>query len=361
MSDKLNARFKVSYSGFSLDIDLSLPGKGITALFGQSGSGKTTILRCMAGLETAQDAYISVNGEVWQDDVRGIYLPTHKRSLGYVFQEASLFPHLSVHSNLEYGRSRVATKPDKAAFEQAIELLGIGHLMDRLPNRLSGGESQRVAIARALLTEPRLLLMDEPLAALDVKRKEEILPYIERVQAALAIPILYVSHHPDEVMRLADHLVLLEGGGVKASGRVFDLLGQIDLPNAMYEDASSLIEATVGGHDDDYHLTRMDYLGGSFHIIKRGLPIGQSVNLKIYARDVSLSLNMPENSTILNHLPATISEIADTRNPAIAMVRLNTGGAPLLAHITKRSLDTLGLSVGRSVYAQIKSVAVLTS
>lgn len=361
MNNELHAKFKLNYSGFSLDVDLALPGKGITALFGQSGSGKTTILRCLAGLESAQDAYVNVNGEVWQDDARGIYLPTHKRSLGYVFQEASLFPHLSVHSNLEYGRKRLSTKPDQAAFEQAIELLGIGHLMDRLPDRLSGGESQRVAIARALLTAPRLLLMDEPLAALDVKRKEEILPYIERMQAALAIPILYVSHHTDEVMRLASHLVLLESGRVKASGRVFDLLGQIDLPTAMFEDASSLIEANVGKHDDDYHLTRMDFQGGSFQIIKRNFPIGQKVSLKIYARDVSLSLGIPQDTTILNHLPATVSEMADTRNPAVVMVRLDTGGAPLLAHITKRSWDALGLKLGSKVYAQIKSVAVLTS
>ena len=360
MSNMLQAQFKIEYGGFGLDIDLTLPGKGITALFGQSGSGKTTILRCVAGLEKARDAYISVNGEVWQDDAQGIYLPTHKRALGYVFQEASLFPHLSVRSNLDYGRKRAGKRTDDAALDQAVELLGIGHLMDRLPGKLSGGESQRVAIARALLTEPKLLLMDEPLAALDIKRKEEILPYIERIQSTLAIPILYVSHHPDEVMRLADHLVLLERGQVKASGRVFELLGQINLPNAMYEDASTLLEATVGAHDDRYHLTRIDFDGGTFRIIKRNLPIGQTIHLKIYARDVSLSLSIPNDSTILNHLPATVIEIADTRNPAVMMVRLDTGAAPLLAHITKRSWDALNLSVGSKVYAQIKSVAVQT-
>ena len=360
MNDTLRACFKVSHPGFSLDVDLHLPGKGITALFGQSGSGKTTVLRCMAGLESTKETCISVNGNVWQDDANGTCLPTHKRSLGYVFQEPSLFPHLSVRSNLEYGRKRTHNNPDKVSFEQAVELLGIGPLMERMPIKLSGGESQRVAIARALLTSPKLLLMDEPLAALDTKRKEEILPYIERLQTTLAIPILYVSHHPDEVMRLADHLVLLEGGKVKASGRVFELLGQIDLPNAMYEDASSLIEATVGAHDDNYHLTRMDYEGGIFQVIKRNLPIGQTVNLKIYARDVSLSLKIPDSSTILNHLPGIVSEMVDTRNPAVVMVRLDTGGAPLLAHITRRSWDALGLALGSKVFAQIKSVAVLT-
>ncbi len=211
MKDELYARLKVQYSGFSLDVDLALPGRGITALFGQSGSGKTTILRCIAGLEKARDAFISVNGEVWQDDAKDFFVPTHKRSLGYVFQEASLFPHLSVRSNLDYGRKRAGKKDDKV-FEHTITLLGIGHLLDRLPEKLSGGESQRVAIARALLTEPKLLLMDEPLSALDARRKEEILPYIERIQSTLSIPILYVSHQPDEVMRLADHLVLLAEG-----------------------------------------------------------------------------------------------------------------------------------------------------
>jgi molybdate transport system ATP-binding protein len=360
MNDKLHVRFKVDYSGFSLDIDLTLPGKGITALFGQSGSGKTTILRCLAGLESARHVYINVNGEIWQDDARGVHLPTHKRSLGYVFQEASLFPHLSVHKNLDYGRRRLDTKPDDTAFDQAVDLLGIDHLMGRLPDRLSGGESQRVAIARALLTSPRLLLMDEPLAALDIKRKEEILPYIERVQTALAIPILYVSHQTDEVMRLANHLVLLENGRVKARGRVFDLLGQINVPNAMFEDTSSMIEAIVGKHDDEYHLTYMDFQGGSFQIIKRNLSIGQKVALKIYARDVSLSLGIPSDTSILNHLPATVSEVAETRNPAVVMIRLDTGGAPLMAHITKRSRDALGLAPGSKVYAQIKSVSVLT-
>ncbi len=359
--DALRATLKVDYPGFSLDVDLALPGHGITALFGQSGSGKTTILRCIAGLETAQDAFISVNGNTWQDDAKQIFVPTHKRSLGYVFQEASLFPHLSVRGNLNYGRKR-AGKQDDAAFEQAIGLLGIGHLLERLPGKLSGGESQRVAIARALLTEPKLLLMDEPLSALDAKRKEEILPYIERLQSALNIPILYVSHQPDEVMRLADHLVLLENGRVKASGRGFELLGQINVSNAMYEDASTRINATVSGHDDHYHLTHIDFSGGSFRIIKRNLPIGQKIELKIFARDVSLSKSIPNDSTILNHLPATVGEIADTRNPAVMMVRLDTdkgtGSAPLLAHITKRSWDALGLVVGSSVYAQIKSVAV---
>ncbi|RJX31967.1 MAG: molybdenum ABC transporter ATP-binding protein [Oxalobacter sp.] len=357
MKDALRARLKVKYSGFSLDVDLALPGRGITALFGQSGSGKTTILRCIAGLETARDAFISVNGEVWQDDAKQIFVPTHKRSLGYVFQEASLFPHLSVRGNLDYGRKR-AGKMNGEAYEQTLVLLGIEHLLDRLPDKLSGGESQRVAIARALLTEPKLLLMDEPLSALDTKRKEEVLPYIERIQNTLSIPILYVSHQPDEVMRLADHLVLLEHGRVKASGSGFDMLGQINVQNAMYDDASTRIEAAVVAHDDHYHLTHIDFAGGSFHIIKRNLPIGQKIELKIFARNVSLSLSIPRDSTILNHLPAVVGEIAETRNPAVMMVRLNTGGAPLLAHITKRSWDALGLKIGSPVYAQIKSVAV---
>jgi ABC-type sulfate/molybdate transport systems ATPase subunit len=222
------ARFRHGYPGFTLDVDLELPSRGITALFGHSGSGKTTLLRCIAGLERPSNGYLAIDGALWQDDAS--FLPTHRRPIGYVFQEASLFPHLSVQGNLDYGAKRCGCRPTSADFQKVIDLLGIGALLDRKPDRLSGGERQRVAIARALLTAPRLLLMDEPLAALDLARKNEILPYLERLHDELEIPVLYVSHAPDEVARLADHLVVMDGGSAVAQGPLADVLSRIDLP-----------------------------------------------------------------------------------------------------------------------------------
>jgi molybdate transport system ATP-binding protein len=212
----IRARFRLPYPAFTLDVDVDLPGGGITAVFGRSGSGKTTLLRCIAGLEPTADGLLTVNGETWQDGARR--LPVHRRSLGYVFQEARLFPHLSVAANLDFGRRRIAERERRVSLTQAVELLGIAHLLERRPERLSGGERQRVAIARALATSPRLLLMDEPLAALDHARKQEILPYLERLHDELEIPVLYVSHSPDEVARLADQIVVMDDGPRRRAG-----------------------------------------------------------------------------------------------------------------------------------------------
>ncbi len=255
----IEARFQIAYSGFSLDVDLQLPGKGVTALFGHSGSGKTTCLRCVAGLERAPLGRLVVNGEVWQDSETAVFLPPHKRALGYVFQDANLFEHLSVERNLTYGMKRVPRDQHRVALKQATELLGIGHLLERMPVHLSGGERQRVGIARALLTSPRLLLMDEPLAALDLKRKAEILPYLERLHDELDIPILYVSHSPDEVARLADHLVLLDQGRSIASGPVVETLARTDLPLSHLEDAGVVIDGQVLEHNAGYGLLTWRY------------------------------------------------------------------------------------------------------
>ncbi|MGC1332795.1 molybdenum ABC transporter ATP-binding protein, partial [Pseudomonas sp.] len=220
MATTLTARIRHCFSAFTLDVDLQLPGRGVSALFGQSGSGKTTCLRCLAGLERASNAYIEVNGQVWQDSDRGLFLPPHQRPLGYVFQEASLFAHLNVQRNLEFGWRRIRATQRKVQLDQACTLLGIGHLLTRMPTHLSGGERQRVGIARALLSSPGLLLMDEPLAALDSQRKAEILPYLERLHSRLRLPVVYVSHSAAEVLRLSDHLVLLAGGRLRAAGPV---------------------------------------------------------------------------------------------------------------------------------------------
>ncbi len=357
MSD-ISARFGLALGEFRLDAGFEAPGRGVTALFGPSGSGKTTLLRCIAGLERAPDGYLAVNGEIWQDDSRGIYLPTHRRPLGYVFQEASLFPHLDVRRNLEYGWKRIPPAQRRVGFEQAVELVGIGQLLARDPARLSGGERQRVAIARALLVSPDLLLMDEPLAALDLASKRDILPYLERLHDELSIPVLYVSHSPDEVARLADFMVLMEGGKTVASGPLKAMLTRLDLPLAHGDEAGVVIDTVVGEHDETYHLTQLDFAGGAISVARQPHAVGHPLRLRIHARDVSLALERHIDSSILNILPAKVVEIAE-ENPAQVAVRLDAGGVPLLARITRKSSVLLGLEPGMAVYAQIKSVALL--
>lgn len=355
----LTARFELSHPGFALDVDLALPGSGVTALFGPSGSGKTSCLRCVAGLERGARGRLVVAGETWQDSERGLFLPPYRRALGYVFQDANLFEHLDVRRNLLFGWKRVAPGERRLALEQVVELLGIAGLLTRMPARLSGGERQRVGIARALLTSPRLLLMDEPLAALDAERKAEILPYLERLTRELALPILYVSHAPDEVARLADHLVLLEQGRVLASGPTSAVLARLDLPIALAEDAGVVLEGRVLGHDPDYGLLSLGLPGEQRVLLAHApLPPGQALRIKVLARDVSLSLER-QHSSILNVLPATVAEIAPTRSPAQVLLRLDLGGTALLARITRYSLERLSLQPGSQVWAQLKSVAVL--
>jgi molybdate transport system ATP-binding protein len=269
----VHARFRLVHAGFTLDVDLQLPGRGVSALFGASGSGKTTCLRAIAGLAHAPGGHLSVNGEVWQDDGRNLFVPTHKRPLGYVFQEASLFPHLSVRANLEYGMRRVPARDRKVSLDHAVELLGISRLLERMPAGLSGGERQRVAIARALATSPRILLMDEPLAALDLARKQEILPYLERLHGELEIPLIYVSHAADEVARLADHLVVLEQGRAVASGPLGETLARLDLPIRLGEDAGVVLEGKIAEVDAGWHLARVDFAGGSLWVRDSGVRI----------------------------------------------------------------------------------------
>lgn len=352
----IEARFQLTHPGFVLDVDLVLPGRGITGIFGPSGSGKTTLLRCIAGLERASGRLL-VEGEPWQD--AGVFVPVHRRSLGYVFQEASLFPHLSVKGNLEFGMKRIAASEKRVAMDKAIDLLGIGHLLGRLPSGLSGGERQRVAVARALLTSPQLLLMDEPLAALDLARKQEILPYLERLHAELDIPVLYVSHAPDEVARLADHLVILDAGRALASGPLSATLARLDLPIRLGEDAGAVLEAVVAEHDPEWHLARVAFDGGSLWVRDKGLPIGHRVRVRILARDVSLAREEITGTSILNVLPARVVELAEDEHPALRLVRLDCNGQPLLARITRRSAAQLQLAPGTAVWAQIKAVALI--
>jgi molybdate transport system ATP-binding protein len=357
----IDIRLQVDFKDFALDVDLSLPGRGVSALYGHSGSGKTTCLRCIAGLEKAANGLIRINGETWQDSAKGIFLPPHKRSLGYVFQEASLFPHLTVKGNLEFGLRRIPAQERRVQLEHASELLGIDHLLAREAGKLSGGERQRVGIARALLTSPKILLLDEPLAALDSKRKSEILPYLERLHDELEIPMLYVSHSQDEVARLADHLVLLSDGKVLASGAIGETLARLDLPLAMGDDAGVVVEGTVSAYDSHYQLLTVRLPGSELTIRVAHSPLqpGKPLRFKIQARDVSLNLQPDEHSSILNRLPVTVVSEVPADNAAHVLVRMDAGGTPLLARITRFSRDQLQLHPGQQLWAQIKSVALL--
>jgi molybdate transport system ATP-binding protein len=361
MTEQIEVRVKVDFPDFALDVDLTLPGRGVTALYGHSGSGKTTCLRCIAGLEKSAHAFIRINGEVWQDSADGHFVPVHKRPLGYVFQEASLFPHLTVRSNLEFGLKRIAARERKVKLEQATTLLGIDHLLDRQPDKLSGGERQRVGIARALLTSPRLLLLDEPLAALDAHRKGEILPYLERLHDELDIPMLYVSHSQDEVARLADHLVVLSNGKALASGPIGETLARLDLPLAMGDDAGVVIEGSIIAYDATYHLVTVQLPRSdlSIRVAHSNLQPGKPLRFKVQARDVSLSLQDDDRSSILNRLPVTVISEIPADNIAHVLVRLDAGGTALLARITRYSRDQLQLAPGQQLWAQIKSVALL--
>jgi molybdate transport system ATP-binding protein len=353
----IDARFRIDRGDFKLEADISVPAQGVTSLLGPSGCGKTTLLRAIAGLEHHPGGFLKIGDMIWQDGDHFV-LP-HKRSLGYVFQETSLFAHLTVRHNLEYGLKRVPKEKREVSLVRAIELLGIAHLLERRPNTLSGGERQRVAIARALAVSPRLLLMDEPLAALEPERKNEILPYLESLHNDLDIPVIYVSHSPDEVARLADYLVLLEAGQVIAAGPIHEMFTRLDLPLAHGSGAEALIEATVAGHDDKYHLTHLDSAGGRFTVVQRELPIGSAVRLRIAARDVSLTLERQSDTSILNIFPATVEEIAP-EGEAQKTVRLSMKGVPMLARVTLKSATALDLKLGKLVYAQVKSVALLT-
>lgn len=351
------ARFELAYAGFALDVDLHFPARGITALFGPSGSGKTSLLRCIAGLERTTNGLLRVDDEVWQDGAN--FLPPHRRPLGYVFQEASLFPHLSVRRNLEYGLRRIPPVERKVQPEQVVELLGLSELIERDPAHLSGGERQRVAIGRALLTSPRLLLMDEPLSALDVAGRQEILPYLERLHGELEIPVIYVSHALDEVARLADHVVMLEQGRVIASGAPNEILTRLDLPIAHLDNAGAVIEAAVATHDETYHLTRLDFSGGCLWVSKVERDVGSVVRARVLARDVSIATVVPQGSSITNILAARITGIQNEGRDRVNL-RLAVGGEHiLLSRITRRSRDQLGLAVGMEIFAQVKSVALI--
>ena len=368
-------KLQLARGGFTLAVDLQLPARGVTALFGPSGCGKTTLLRAIAGLDDAQGVRaagrVALGTDVWQDDTSGRWLPTHRRPLGYVIQEAALFPHLDVAANLAYGQrrsGRAGTAPGEFSLDAVVDLLGIAPLLGRRPATLSGGERQRVAIARALATAPRLLLMDEPLAALDAQRKAEILPYLERLHRALALPIIIVSHAMDEVARLADHLVLMGEGRVLAAGPLTELLARPDLPLARQDDAGVVIDATVAEHDPGYGLTRVVFAGAALWVGETAAAPGQRVRARVLARDVSVTRQRPQATSVLNVLPVQLESLVSDGSTVLLRLVVGDAGPPgardagctrLLARITRRSSDTLALQPGDSLFAQIKGVALM--
>ncbi|MEN9842984.1 MAG: molybdate transporter, ATP-binding protein [Pseudomonadota bacterium] len=368
----LHLRAQLQRKDFALDVDLRLPARGVTALFGPSGSGKTTCLRIMAGLEPHAQAHVQVGDACWQSGQDAHhFVPPHQRAIGYVFQEAGLFAHLNVRDNLRYGYQRTPAAQRRHAWDQGLTLLGIGHLLQRYPHELSGGERQRVAIARALATSPQVLLMDEPLAALDAARKADILPWLEQLHEQLDIPVLYVTHALEEVIRLADHVVLLDQGRVQAQGDVADMLTRTDLPLAQGEGASTLIEALtcdLSQADEGEDLSGMcvlSFIGGRLlipQLRQPPLPPRTLVRVRIQARDVSLALDPPQRTSILNVLPATITDLTPD-GASQMLIGLNLGPAPtpcrLLSRISRTSTHRLGLTVGMPVYAQIKGVALV--
>jgi molybdate transport system ATP-binding protein len=353
----LSLRVGLARPGFTLAAESEIPSRGITGIFGRSGSGKTTLLRCIAGLEVGARGRIVFDGEVWQDDRQ--FVPAHRRAIGYVFQESSLFTHLDVRGNLEYGLSRVAPAQRRIGFDEAAGLLELVPLLHQRSGQLSGGQRQRVAIARALLTSPQLLLMDEPLSSLDQRSKSEILPHLERLRDQCAVPIVYVSHALGEIMRLADHLLLLEAGSVRAAGPLQQMLARSDLPLGHLEDGGAVFDAVVEAHDAAYHLTYVRISAGRLALGLRVAAIGQRVRVRIDARDVSVALTAPARSSILNVLPARVVELSDDPDPAQVLVRLEAGSEPLLARITRRSAAELALTPGMALYAQVKGVALM--
>ncbi|MEP1447990.1 MAG: molybdenum ABC transporter ATP-binding protein [Paraglaciecola sp.] len=361
-SDIIQARFQTSYQPranhhFELNVDIEIPSQGVTAIFGESGSGKTTLLRCIAGLESNITGFLRVNGELWQD--QKLCLATHKRSLGYVFQEAYLFEHLTALGNLQYAINRSVQPADSDFLEQVINVMGIKNNLSQLPEQLSGGERQRVAIARALLTQPKLLLMDEPLASLDTPRKLEILPYLERLRSSFNIPIVYVSHAVDEIVRLADHVVVMRNGENIAQGNVAQLFSRIDLPLGIGNELGAIVECTIVERNTEWHLMRVAFDGGSLWLPVVENSDNSTLRVRVLASDVSLALTPHSDSSILNILSGQIVEVVNDQEPAMALVRLKVGESYLLARITQKSLQSLGLVSGKSIYIQIKSAAIV--
>ncbi len=343
---------------FLLDASFTAPDRGITALFGRSGAGKTTIINLVAGILAPDAGRIAIDHHVFYDADARIALPPEQRRVGFVFQDSRLFPHLNVEANLRYGLRRAQATDFPIAFGAVVEVLGVGHLMARRPQSLSGGERQRVALGRALLAQPRLLLMDEPLASLDAPRKAEILLYIERLRDQFRLPMIYVSHSLDEVIRLADHLLVVSDGRIAASGPLADVVSRLDLQPLLGRfEAGAVIDCTVAAHDEHYLLTTLDFDRGQLRVPLVDRPVGARVRIRLRARDISIAVTEPRDLSISNKLVGTITAFA-VRDGVFVDVTIDVGATTIRALVSRESKDRLGLAVGQHVWALIKTVAL---
>ena len=359
MIELLHADFKITYPEFNLDIQFEIPAKGLTAVFGPSGSGKTTLLRCLAGLERSPSGFLKIADQVWQNESKGIFVPVNERKVGLVFQESRLFPHLDVQENLNYGYHRTPENERILHQDEVVRILDFQNLLKRKPERLSGGEKQRVAIGRALLTSPKLLLMDEPLASLDVQRKLEIIPFVKRIQDEFKIPIVYVTHSIDEVLQLVDKMMVLKAGVVANWGSVEEVFSDISLKEVIGDNhLGTVLETTVLEHDEEFGLTQLDFKGQVLYVPRQNSSVGQHLRVHIHSRDVSLSTVLPRGATsVLNKLNAKVKKIGKAKGYSVD-IELDAG-CPLLATITRKSLLTLNLKPGQSVFAQIKAIKMV--
>jgi len=355
MTELIKANFKVDYPDFNFDVDIELPASGITVVFGPSGSGKTTLLRCLAGLEKSGNMEIA--GQVWQDE--NIFIPINRRAIGMVFQESRLFPHLKVRDNLLYGYKRTPVDSRRLHLEEIVSALSLDKLLDRSIEKLSGGEKQRVALGRALLTSPKLLLMDEPLAALDAQRKTEIIPFIRKVEKELSMPIIYVTHSMSEVLQLVDTMVILKDGKVIKNGPVEKVFSDIQLRDAIGDEHSgAVLDTTVIEHDTEFGITRLDFMGQELSVPIQNISPGQGLRVHIHSKDVSLATQPPEGLTsVLNILKTKVKKIGENVGYSVD-IELDAG-RPLLATITRKSLANLNLQPGQPIYAFIKAIRMV--
>lgn len=355
MTELLKVAFRVDYPDFNLDVDIELPASGITVVFGPSGSGKTTLLRCLAGLE--KSGTMEIAGQVWQDE--NIFIPVNRRAIGMVFQDSRLFPHLNVRNNLLYGYKRTPEDSRRLHLEEIVRVLSLEKLLERNIDKLSGGEKQRVALGRALLTSPKLLLMDEPLAALDTQRKTEIIPFIRKVEKELSIPIIYVTHSMSEVLQLVDTMVILKDGRVVNYGPVGKVFSDIRLRDAIGdENSGAVLDTTVKEHDIEFGITRLDFMGQELSVPIQDISPGQGLRVHIHSKDVSLATQPPEGLTsVLNILKTKVKKIGQNVGYSVD-IELDAG-RPLLATITRKSLSNLNLQPGQSIYAFIKAIRMV--
>lgn len=359
MTDGLDSRLHARLGSFVLDAELQTPASGVTGLFGPSGSGKTSLLRCLAGL-TRADGHVRLAAHTWQDATTGVFVPPHRRGVGYVAQQGDLFPHLSVRANLRYGWRRVPERERRLDWQDVVDWVSLGPLLDRHVSRLSGGERQRVALGRALLASPRLLLLDEPVSALDEPSRHEVLSCLNDVFRRLEVPVLYVSHSLTEVARMAERLVWLVDGHVSESGSVAQVLGRMDFARWRGEEIATVLDARIRSHDERYELTDVETPIGDLVIHGRPETPGTRIRVQINARDVSIGLHPQQASSILNELPLEVVETADlTASDCLVRLARTSEGPVLLARLTRRSRDQLGLEPGRRAFARVKSVAVL--